>query len=163
MKVGINVTRNIKYLKYTLAVLIILFVSLSIKNFLKYSQLFDDGIWHASISYQLYALVYVIQVILALVVFIFVYQIFSKVNVNTKFKFSDKIHDKTLYTSMCILIFVSLQFLIDFLHVDQAIVSVLDIGNLTATLLVVINLLLLSFTTIYRKSQEIKEENDLTI
>ncbi|HEC2203108.1 TPA: hypothetical protein R1966_001771 [Staphylococcus delphini] len=152
-------TRNIKYLKYTLAVLIILFVSLSIKNFLKYSQLFDDGIWHASISYQLYALVYVIQVILALVVFIFVYQIFSKVNVNTKFKFSDKM----LYTSMCILIFVSLQFLIDFLHVDQAIVSVLDIGNLTATLLVVINLLLLSFTTIYRKSQEIKEENDLTI
>lgn len=159
MKVGVNVTRNIKYLKYTLAVLIILFVSLSIKNFLKYSQLFDDGIWHASISYQLYALVYVIQVILALVVFIFVYQIFSKVNVNTKFKFSDKM----LYTSMCILIFVSLQFLIDFLHVDQAIVSVLDIGNLTATLLVVINLLLLSFTTIYRKSQEIKEENDLTI
>ncbi|HEC2212954.1 TPA: hypothetical protein R1943_002164 [Staphylococcus delphini] len=156
-------TRNIKYLKYTLVVLIILFVSLSIKNFLKYSQLFDDGIWHASISYQLYALVYVIQVILALVVFIFVYQIFSKVNVNTKFKFSDKIHDKMLYTSMCILIFVSLQFLIDFLHVDQAIVSVLDIGNLTATLLVVINLLLLSFTTIYRKSQEIKEENDLTI
>ncbi|HEC2152265.1 TPA: hypothetical protein R1908_000307 [Staphylococcus delphini] len=53
--------------------------------------------------------------------------------------------------------------MIDFLHVDQAIVSVLDIGNLTATLLVVINLLLLSFTTIYRKSQEIKEENDLTI
>lgn len=159
MKVGVNVTRNIKHLKYILVVLIILFVSLSIKNFLKYSQLFDDGIWHASISYQLYALVYVIQVILALVVFIFVYQIFSKVNVNTKFKFSDKM----LYTSMCILIFVSLHFLIDFLHVDQAIVSVLDIGNLTATLLVVINLLLLSFTTIYRKSQEIKEENDLTI
>ncbi len=163
MKVGINMKRNIKYLKFTSVILIVLFVLLSIKNLFKYSQLLDDGIWHASISYQLYALVYVLQVILALVVFTFVYQIFSKVNVNTKFRFSDKIHDKTLYTSMCILIFVSLHFLIDFLHVDQAIVSVLDIGNLTATLLVVINLLLLSFTTIYRRSQEIKEENDLTI
>ncbi|WP_167414220.1 hypothetical protein [Staphylococcus intermedius] len=53
--------------------------------------------------------------------------------------------------------------MIDFLHVDEAIVNVLDIDNLIATLLVVINLLLLSFTTIYRKSQKIKEENDLTI
>ncbi|WP_155961034.1 hypothetical protein [Staphylococcus intermedius] len=58
---------------------------------------------------------------------------------------------------------MSLHFLIDFLHVDEAIVNVLDIDNLIATLLVVINLLLLSFTTIYRKSQKIKEENDLTI
>ncbi|HEC2188939.1 TPA: DUF2975 domain-containing protein [Staphylococcus delphini] len=150
-----------RVLQILTAMMAILYFIVGITKILQYNQLFEVSIWQAPLQYQLYAGVYIVRLLILVIVFVLTFILFN--DIYKKFDFSGGPRMRILYIGLGVILFSGTKFLIAFLHVDWEYVKVLDIRELSDTLLLLLGIEAIIFGTIYDKSRKLKEENDLTI
>ncbi|WP_238989599.1 DUF2975 domain-containing protein [Staphylococcus sp. MI 10-1553] len=139
----------------------ILYLVGGIKDLIQYYQLLETSIWHTPLPYQLYAVVYIVR--LLILVGVFGLTIILINDIYKKFEFSTQSQNRILYLSLGIMIFSATSFLTNSLQIDLKYMKALNMQDLSDTLLMVLGTVALIFSAIFEKSRKLKEENDLTI
>ncbi|UXR74052.1 DUF2975 domain-containing protein [Staphylococcus sp. IVB6238] len=141
---------------------LILGIVTGIKKLFKYNGLFENLILHASLSIQLHALVYIIELILYCAIIILTIKLTRTFKGESIFSWDNA--NLLLYISLLIIIYAFITNVSDLLiHVEGQYQHVLNHDIMTSTLLLVIGTFITTVATIYKKSLYIKEEHDLTI
>lgn len=143
-------------------VILILFLMSAIKSFIAYNGMFEHSIFDASLKYQGYALIYIIQFIIFSVVLLLTIKLIK--SFNGKLRFS-RDNEMLLYIiAMCILIYCTTYSVLElFVKIESEYYQVLNSHDMTNTLLLVVGGFMVTIAIVYGKSLDIKEENDLTI
>ncbi|HEC2157867.1 DUF2975 domain-containing protein [Staphylococcus delphini] len=156
-----KIPKHMRVIQMLAVITSVLYLVGGVKDLIYYYQLLETSIWHAPLQYQLYALVYIVRLLILVGVFVLTIILINDIYKN--FEFSAQSHMRILYISLGIMIFSAISFLSNSLQIEPKYMKVLNMQDLSDTLLMVLGTVMLIFGTIYEKSRKLKEENDLTI
>lgn len=143
-------------------VLLLLFsVVVAIKSLMNYYALFDLGFVDIEMKYHAYALIYIMQCVMFIVVGVLTLKLFFKIFKG--FDFSDANHTKITGIAMCLFIYGVLPNFQALMTIRESYKSVLNTSDMSHALITIIGITILILAAVYEKSQKIKAEHDLTI
>lgn len=142
------------------AVFILTIIS-NISDIVHYYLTLGKSFDHINMLYHVYVLVFIIKSLLFSVILLFTLKLMY--NVDRGFYFSDKNY-KLIIKIAASLVFYNIPYILTGFIVDEPkYVDILSIDGMNRNLILLMGIAMLSFANIYRSSQRIKEENDLTI
>lgn len=150
-----------KGMQILLGLIMLLSIASSIKALIKYNALFDTTLMHAGINYQIYALIYIIQTILLCVTVVLAIKLIN--NTHKNMSFSDSNYYIIISIGISLFIYGTLPNIIKMLNIGKKYSTELSSESMKYTLIIVLGGIITILSTIYSKSQKIKEENDFTI
>ncbi|MDU0451559.1 hypothetical protein [Staphylococcus chromogenes] len=133
----------------------------SILSIWEYYKLIGKPFFEVQWNYQVYALLFVLQLCLFILMGIVTLRLFLKVYKN--FEFIDKHYYSIVGVALALFIYGALSNIISFTTIGGKYVEVLNSHQMTNTLVLVMGSAMFVLSVIYEKSQKIKKENDLTI
>ena len=133
----------------------------SILSIWEYYKLIGKPFFEVQWNYQVYALLFVLQLCLFILMGILTLRLFLKVYKN--FEFIDKHYYSIVGVALALFIYGALSNIISFTTIGGKYVEVLNSHQMTNTLVLVMGSAMFVLSVIYEKSQKIKKENDLTI
>ncbi|MCE4966295.1 hypothetical protein BU679_08075 [Staphylococcus chromogenes] len=133
----------------------------SILSIWEYYKLIGKPFFEVQWNYQVYALLFVLQLCLFILMGILTLRLFLKVYKN--FEFIDKHYYSIVGVALALFIYGALSNIISFTTIGGKYVEVLNSHQMTNTLVLVMGSAMFVLSVIYEKSQKIKKENDLTV
>lgn len=133
----------------------------SILSIWEYYKLIGKPFFEVQWNYQVYALLFVLQLCLFILIGILTLRLFLKVYKN--FEFIDKHYYSIVGVALALFIYGVLPNFISFTTISGKYVEVLNSHQMTNTLVLVMGIAMFVLSVIYEKSQKIKKENELTI
>ncbi|PTF95973.1 hypothetical protein BU658_10790 [Staphylococcus chromogenes] len=133
----------------------------SILSIWEYYKLIGEPFFEVQWNYQVYALLFVLQLCLFILIGILTLRLFLKVYKN--FEFIDKHYYSIVGVALALFIYGVLPNFISFTTISGKYVEVLNSHQMTNTLVLVMGSAMFVLSVIYEKSQKIKKENELTI
>lgn len=133
----------------------------SILSIWEYYKLIGKPFFEVQWNYQVYALLFVLQLCLFILMGIVTLRLFLKVYKN--FEFIDKHYYSIVGVALALFIYGALSNIISFTTIGGKYVEVLNSHQMTNTLVLVMGSAMFVLSVIYEKSQKIKKENDLTV
>lgn len=133
----------------------------SILSIWEYYKLIEKPFFEVQWNYQVYALLFVLQLCLFILMGILTLRLFLKVYKN--FEFIDKHYYSIVGVALALFIYGALSNIISFTTIGGKYVEVLNSHQMTNTLVLVMGSAMFVLSVIYEKSQKIKKENDLTV
>ncbi|MDT0693336.1 hypothetical protein RM611_06970 [Staphylococcus chromogenes] len=133
----------------------------SILSIWEYYKLIGKPFFEVQWNYQVYALLFVLQLCLFILMGILTLRLFLKVYKN--FEFIDRHYYSIVGVALALFIYGALSNIISFTTIGGKYVEVLNSHQMTNTLVVVMGSAMFVLSVIYEKSQKIKKENELTI
>lgn len=156
-----TIPKHMRVIQMLAVITSILYLVGGIKDLIQYYQLLETSIWQTPLQYQLYAVAYIVR--LLILVGVFGLTIILINDIYKKFEFSTQSQNRILYLSLGIMIFSATSFLSKSLQIEPKYMKALNMQDLSDTLLMVLGTVALIFSAIFEKSRKLKEENDLTI
>ncbi|MFU0761774.1 DUF2975 domain-containing protein [Staphylococcus pasteuri] len=156
-----NIKTIEKGMQILLGFIMLLSIAISIKALFKYNNLFDTTLLHAGINYQIYALIYIIQTILLCVIIALAIKLIN--NTHKNMIFTDNNYYIIISIGVLLFIYGILPKFYNLLNIGEKYSSKLNSESMSYTLIIVLGGIITILSTIYSKSQKIKEENDFTI
>ncbi|MGV3244976.1 DUF2975 domain-containing protein [Staphylococcus sp. 11261D007BR] len=148
-------------LSIILVVVLIITIISNVVDLVQYYLTLGKTFDHIKILYHIYALAFIIKSILFSMILLFTLKLME--NVDQGFYFSDKNY-KLIIRIAASLVFYNIPYILTGLIVyEPKYVDILSINGMNRNLILLMGIAMLSFASIYRSSQNIKEENDLTI
>ncbi|MDU0476001.1 hypothetical protein [Staphylococcus chromogenes] len=133
----------------------------SILSIWEYYKLIGKPFFEVQWNYQVYALLFVLQLCLFILIGILTLRLFFKVYKN--FEFIDKHYYSIVGVALALFIYGALSNFISFTTISGKYMEVLNSHQMTNTLVLVMGSAMFVLSVIYEKSQKIKKENELTI
>ncbi|WP_419791712.1 hypothetical protein [Staphylococcus chromogenes] len=133
----------------------------SILSIWEYYKLIGKPFFEVQWNYQVYVLLFVLQLCLFILMGILTLRLFLKVYKN--FEFIDKHYYSIVGVALALFIYGALSNIISFTTIGGKYVEVLNSHQMTNTLVLVMGSAMFVLSVIYEKSQKIKKENDLTV
>ncbi|PTG10582.1 hypothetical protein BU646_07635 [Staphylococcus chromogenes] len=133
----------------------------SILSIWEYYKLIGKPFFEVQWNYQVYVLLFVLQLCLFILMGILTLRLFLKVYKN--FEFIDKHYYSIVGVALALFIYGALSNIISFTTIGGKYVEVLNSHQMTNTLVLVMESAMFVLSVIYEKSQKIKKENDLTV
>ncbi|WP_241954878.1 hypothetical protein [Staphylococcus chromogenes] len=154
---------NKKMLVLILLYVVVMFLTIltSILSIWEYYKLIGEPFFEVQWNYQVYALLFVLQLCLFILIGILTLRLFLKVYKN--FEFIDKHYYSIVGVALALFIYGVLPNFISFTTISGKYVEVLNSHQMTNTLVLVMGSAMFVLSVIYEKSQKIKKENELTI
>lgn len=154
---------NKKMLVLILLYVLVMFLTVltSILSIWEYYKLIGEPFFEVQWNYQVYALLFVLQLCLFILIGILTLRLFLKVYKN--FEFIDKHYYSIVGVALALFIYGVLPNFISFTTISGKYMEVLNSHQMTNTLVLVMGSAMFVLSVIYEKSQKIKKENDLTI
>lgn len=154
---------NKKMLVLILLYVLVMFLTVltSILSIWEYYKLIGKPFFEVQWNYQVYALLFVLQLCLFILIGILTLRLFLKVYKN--FEFIDKHYYSIAAIALVLFVYGALSNFISFTTISGKYVEVLNSHQMTNTLVLVMGSAMFVLSVIYEKSQKIKKENDLTI
>ena len=154
---------NKKALVLILLYVVVMFLTVltSILSIWEYYKLIGKPFFEVQWNYQVYALLFVLQLCLFILMGILTLRLFLKVYKN--FEFIDKHYYSIVGVALALFIYGALSNIISFTTIGGKYVEVLNSHQMTNTLVLVMGSAMFVLSVIYEKSQKIKKENDLTV
>ncbi|WP_241955285.1 hypothetical protein [Staphylococcus chromogenes] len=154
---------NKKMLVLILLYVVVMFLTIltSILSIWEYYKLIGEPFFEVQWNYQVYALLFVLQLCLFILIGILTLRLFLKVYKN--FEFIDKHYYSIVGVALALFIYGVLPNFISFTTISGKYVEVLNSHQMTNTLVLVMGSAMFVLSVIYEKTQKIKKENELTI
>ncbi|MGI3316336.1 hypothetical protein ACRPFJ_07005 [Staphylococcus chromogenes] len=154
---------NKKALVLILLYVVVMFLTVltSILSIWEYYKLIGKPFFEVQWNYQVYALLFVLQLCLFILIGILTLRLFLKVYKN--FEFIDKHYYSIVGVALALFIYGVLPNFISVITISGKYVEVLNSHQMTNTLVLVMGSAMFVLSVIYEKSQKIKKENELTI
>ncbi|UXS67938.1 DUF2975 domain-containing protein [Staphylococcus chromogenes] len=154
---------NKKALVFIFLYVLVMFLAVltSILSIWEYYKMIEKPFFEVQWNYQVYALLFVLQLCLFILIGILTLRLFLKVYKN--FEFIDKHYYSIAAIALALFIYGALSNFISFTTISGKYVEVLNSHQMTNTLVLVMGSAMFVLSVIYEKSQKIKKENDLTI
>lgn len=151
----------VKFTAFMLAILLLATTAVVTKALVHYYALFETPFTHIEMKYHLYALIYVLQFVIFIVVGVLTLKLFFKVYKD--FNFSETCYDIIIGIAMGLFIYGTLPSFRPLISIKDSYADVLNTSDLSHSLIIIIGIAILVLGIVYKKSQKIKEEQDLTI
>lgn len=154
---------NKKALVLILLYVVVMFLTVltSILSIWEYYKLIGKPFFEVQWNYQVYALLFVLQLCLFILIGMLTLRLFLKVYKN--FEFIDKHYYSIAAIALALFVYGALSNFISFTTISGKYVEVLNSHQMTNTLVLVMGSAMFVLSVIYEKSQKIKKENELTI
>ncbi|MEB7824543.1 DUF2975 domain-containing protein [Staphylococcus chromogenes] len=154
---------NKKALVLILLYVVVMFLTIltSILSIWEYYKLIGKPFFEVQWNYQVYVLLFVLQLCLFILIGILTLRLFLKVYKN--FEFIDKHYYSIAAIALALFVYGALSNFISFTTISGKYVEVLNSHQMTNTLVLVMGSAMFVLSVIYEKSQKIKKENELTI
>ncbi|MDT0656095.1 hypothetical protein [Staphylococcus chromogenes] len=154
---------NKKALVLILLYVVVMFLTIltSILSIWEYYKLIGKPFFEVQWNYQVYVLLFVLQLCLFILIGILTLRLFLKVYKN--FEFIDKHYYSIVGVALALFIYGVLPNFISVITISGKYVEVLNSHQMTNTLVLVMGSAMFVLSVIYEKSQKIKKENELTI
>lgn len=154
---------NKKALVFIFLYVLVMFLAVltSILSIWEYYKMIEKPFFEVQWNYQVYALLFVLQLCLFILIGILTLRLFLKVYKN--FEFIDKHYYSIAAIALALFIYGALSNFISFTTISGKYVEVLNSHQMTNTLVLVMGSAMFVLSVIYEKSQKIKKENELTI
>lgn len=154
---------NKKALVLILLYVVVMFLTIltSILSIWEYYKLIGKPFFEVQWNYQVYVLLFVLQLCLFILIGMLTLRLFLKVYKN--FEFIDKHYYSIVGIALALFIYGVLPNFISFTTISGKYVEVLNSHQMTNTLVLVMGSAMFVLSVIYEKSQKIKKENELTI
>lgn len=154
---------NKKALVLILLYVVVMFLTIltSILSIWEYYKLIGKPFFEVQWNYQVYVLLFVLQLCLFILIGILTLRLFLKAYKN--FEFIDKHYYSIAGVALALFIYGVLPNFISSTTISGKYVEVLNSHQMTNTLVLVMGSAMFVLSVIYEKSQKIKKENELTI
>ncbi|PTG20876.1 DUF2975 domain-containing protein [Staphylococcus chromogenes] len=154
---------NKKALVLILLYVMVMFLTVltSILSIWEYYKLIGKPFFEVQWNYQVYALLFVLQLCLFILIGILTLRLFLKLYKN--FEFIDKHYYSIVAIALALFVYGAFSNFISFTTISGKYVEVLNSHQMTNTLVLVMGSAMFVLSIIYEKSQKIKKENELTI